>query len=87
MNPRRKPDIRILGSGTRKRITLTMPASLYTDLQQIAADQHRDLQQQCIYVLETEVKRAAGRKREADRRAAGRRWEREIEEFIRGEST
>ena len=86
MKPRRKPELQIIGSGTKKRLTLTIPASLYTAIEPIAADQHRDLHQQCVYMLETAVKQAQGRERERQRREAGRRWSREVEDLIRGDT-
>lgn len=75
---------RLIGSGTRKRLTLTMDANLYTKLQKLATDQKRDIWQQCLHMLEIEVKREAGRERERQRRAATRRWEREVEDLLLG---
>ena len=89
VKPRRKPELSVIGTGTRKRVTLIMSASLYAQLENLAAEQHRDLQGQCLHSLEVEVNRNQARKdtakRERQRRAASDRWQREVEDLIRGD--
>lgn len=80
MTPKPKPRLQVVAKPSKpapktKRLTLTLDPALYAALEALATEHRRELRAQCVFVLETAIKAAAGQKRTKARKdAIRRRW-------------
>lgn len=58
----------------KKRITVMIDADIYADIEELATEQRRDLNEQVIILLERAVKLYLGQQRAKKRRDAVRAW-------------